>query len=56
MPAEAVDDAVVRGGPEVAAAHIAALAEAGAHRVVVTVAAGDWHRQADLLAEAVALL
>jgi alkanesulfonate monooxygenase SsuD/methylene tetrahydromethanopterin reductase-like flavin-dependent oxidoreductase (luciferase family) len=56
MPAEAVDDVVVRGGPEVAAAHLAALAEAGAHRVVVTVAAGDWHRQADLLAEAVALL
>ncbi|HEV7719986.1 MAG TPA: LLM class flavin-dependent oxidoreductase, partial [Iamia sp.] len=56
MPAEAVDDVVVRGGPEVAAEHLAALAAAGAHRVVVTVTAGDWHRQVDLLAEAVALL
>ena len=56
MPAEAVDDVVVRGGPEVAAEHLAALAEAGAHRVVVTVTAGDWHRQVDLLAQAVALL
>jgi alkanesulfonate monooxygenase SsuD/methylene tetrahydromethanopterin reductase-like flavin-dependent oxidoreductase (luciferase family) len=56
MPAEAVDGAVVRGGPEVAAEHLAALHEAGARRVVVTVAGGDWHRQADLLAEAVALL
>jgi hypothetical protein len=56
MPAEAVDDVVVRDGPEVVAEHLAALAEAGAHRVVVTVTAGDWHRQADLLAEAVALL
>lgn len=56
MPAEAADDAVVRGGPQVAAEHLAQLTEAGAHRVVVTVAAGDWHRQADLLAEAVALI
>ncbi|HEX7135988.1 MAG TPA: LLM class flavin-dependent oxidoreductase, partial [Iamia sp.] len=56
MPAAVVDDAVVRGGPEVVAEHIASLADAGAHRVVVTVAAGDWPAQADLLAEAVALL
>lgn len=56
MPADAVDDAVVRGTPEVAAEHLAALAAAGADRVVVTVAAGDWHAQADLLAKAVAAL
>lgn len=56
MPAEAADDAVVRGDPAAVAEHLAALAGAGADRVVVTVAAGDWHRQADLLAEAVALL
>jgi alkanesulfonate monooxygenase SsuD/methylene tetrahydromethanopterin reductase-like flavin-dependent oxidoreductase (luciferase family) len=55
MPAEAADDVVVRGGPALVAEHLGALAEAGARRVVVTVAAGDWHRQADLLAEAVAL-
>jgi alkanesulfonate monooxygenase SsuD/methylene tetrahydromethanopterin reductase-like flavin-dependent oxidoreductase (luciferase family) len=55
MPAEAADDAVVRGGPAQVAEHLAALAAAGADRIVATVAAGDWHRQADLLAEAVAL-
>lgn len=56
MPAEAADEVVVRGTPATVAEHVAALAEAGADRVVVTVAAGDWHRQAALLAEAVAAI
>ncbi|QYG92572.1 LLM class flavin-dependent oxidoreductase [Iamia sp. SCSIO 61187] len=56
MPAEAVDDVVLRAGPAAVAEHLAALADAGADRVVVTFAAGDWHAQADLLAEARSLL
>jgi alkanesulfonate monooxygenase SsuD/methylene tetrahydromethanopterin reductase-like flavin-dependent oxidoreductase (luciferase family) len=52
MPPEAVDDTVVRGAPAAVAEHLGALAEAGAHRIVVTVAVGDWSAQADLLAEA----
>jgi hypothetical protein len=46
----------VRGGPAAAAERLAALGAAGAERVVVTFAAGDWRAQADLLAEAAALL
>ncbi len=56
MPAEAVPDILVTGGPDAVAERLAALGELGAERVVVTLAAGDWFRQAELLAEAVALL
>lgn len=56
MPAEAVPDAVTTGSPAAIAEHIAALQAVGAERVVVTVAAGDWFRQAELLAEAAASL
>jgi alkanesulfonate monooxygenase SsuD/methylene tetrahydromethanopterin reductase-like flavin-dependent oxidoreductase (luciferase family) len=56
MPAEAVADVVLTGGPAALAEHLGALHAAGAERVVVTVAAGDWLRQADLLAEAAASL
>lgn len=56
MPPEAVDDVVVRGDPAAVAERLGALHAAGAHRVVVTVTAGDWHRQADLLAKAADLL
>jgi len=52
IPADAVPDMLVTGGPEAVAARLAGLAEIGAERVVVTVAAGDWFRQAELLAEA----
>jgi alkanesulfonate monooxygenase SsuD/methylene tetrahydromethanopterin reductase-like flavin-dependent oxidoreductase (luciferase family) len=56
MPAEAVPDVVLTGGPASVAEHLAAQFAAGAERVVVTVAAGDWFRQAELLAEAAALV
>src|SRR5262245_10856715 len=52
IPAEAVPDMLVTGGPEVVAARLAGLAEVGAERVVVTLTAGHWFRQAELLAEA----
>jgi hypothetical protein len=52
MPAEAVPEILVTGGPAAVADRIAALSELRAERVVVTLAAGDWFRQAELLAEA----
>lgn len=56
MPREAVPDILVTGGPSAVAERIAALRDIGAERVVVTLAAGDWSRQAELLAEAAALV
>ncbi|MGZ4707117.1 MAG: LLM class flavin-dependent oxidoreductase [Acidimicrobiales bacterium] len=55
MPAESVADMLVTGPPAAVAERIDAWAELGAERVVVTLAAGDWFRQAELLAEAAAL-
>jgi alkanesulfonate monooxygenase SsuD/methylene tetrahydromethanopterin reductase-like flavin-dependent oxidoreductase (luciferase family) len=55
MPAEAVPDMIVTGGPAAVAERIDALGALGAERVVFTLAAGTWSRQAELLAEAVAL-
>lgn len=52
FPADPADAALASGGPAVIAEHLAALAAGGAQRVVVTLAAGDWFRQAELLAEA----
>ena len=54
MPAEAIDGVVVWGGPSAVAESLAAHASAGATRVVISLAAGDWHRQAELVAEAAA--
>jgi alkanesulfonate monooxygenase SsuD/methylene tetrahydromethanopterin reductase-like flavin-dependent oxidoreductase (luciferase family) len=56
MPADAVPDILVTGGPAAVAERIGALGAIGAERVVVTIAAGNWFRQAELLAEARALL
>jgi alkanesulfonate monooxygenase SsuD/methylene tetrahydromethanopterin reductase-like flavin-dependent oxidoreductase (luciferase family) len=56
MPADAADSAVVRGDPPRIAARLAEYADRGAERVVVTLAAGEWRRQAELLAEARSLL
>jgi alkanesulfonate monooxygenase SsuD/methylene tetrahydromethanopterin reductase-like flavin-dependent oxidoreductase (luciferase family) len=56
MPADAVPGMLTLGGPAEVAARIAEYGEAGAERVVVTLAVGDWMRQAELLAEAGALL
>jgi hypothetical protein len=55
MPAEAVPDMIVTGGPAAVAERIDALGALGAERVVFTLATGTWSRQAELLAEAVAL-
>ena len=44
------------GGPDEVAEQLAALGTAGAQRVVISVAAGDWHRQAELVAEARSLV
>jgi alkanesulfonate monooxygenase SsuD/methylene tetrahydromethanopterin reductase-like flavin-dependent oxidoreductase (luciferase family) len=52
MPARAVADILVTGEPAAVAQRISALHAAGADWVVVTLAAGNWARQADLLAEA----
>ncbi|MCU1393554.1 MAG: hypothetical protein JWM34_1982 [Ilumatobacteraceae bacterium] len=56
MPADVVLGTVLRGGIEVLAQRIEAWAAIGASRVVISVVAGDWFRQADLVAEAAALV
>jgi alkanesulfonate monooxygenase SsuD/methylene tetrahydromethanopterin reductase-like flavin-dependent oxidoreductase (luciferase family) len=56
MPDEVAADMLVRGGPSEIAARLARYGDAGAERVVVSIAAGDWRRQVELLAEAHALL
>ncbi|WP_052810260.1 LLM class flavin-dependent oxidoreductase [Streptomonospora alba] len=56
IPPEHVDSVLVGGDPPAIAAHVARLAERGAERVAVTLASGDWFRQAELLAEARDLL
>jgi hypothetical protein len=53
-PAIAVPDILVTGGADAVADRVRGLAAIGAERVVVTLAAGDWFRQAELLAEATA--
>lgn len=55
IPEHAIDDVLVAGPPSAVADRLAAWQAVGADRVVVTFAAGDWRRQADLLAEAVRL-
>ena len=52
FPAEAAAVAARITGAGPAAAYLGALEQAGAERVVVTFPAGDWYRQASLLAEA----
>jgi hypothetical protein len=56
MPANAVPEMLISGPPPVVAQRIADLGSIGAARVVATLAAGDWWRQAELLAQAVALV
>ena len=55
MPGEAVDTVVV-GGPDSLSDRIGAVHVAGADRVIVSVAGGDWFRQTELVATAAALL
>jgi hypothetical protein len=56
IPADYVPDMLVIGTTDQVAAHLADAAHRGARRVVATFAGGDWHRQAELLADARALL
>jgi alkanesulfonate monooxygenase SsuD/methylene tetrahydromethanopterin reductase-like flavin-dependent oxidoreductase (luciferase family) len=56
IPAEYVRDTLVIGTTGEVAAQLADAARWGARRVVVSFAGGDWHRQAELLADARALL
>lgn len=52
MPDEFARSMMVTGAPPDLAPLLAGYAEAGAHRVVVSPSAGDWYRQAELVAEA----
>jgi alkanesulfonate monooxygenase SsuD/methylene tetrahydromethanopterin reductase-like flavin-dependent oxidoreductase (luciferase family) len=54
MPADLVPELLVTDGAA-AADRVAGLAALGAERVVLTLAAGDWFRQADLAAAALGL-
>jgi alkanesulfonate monooxygenase SsuD/methylene tetrahydromethanopterin reductase-like flavin-dependent oxidoreductase (luciferase family) len=56
MHEDAVDDLLVAGSVAAVADRVGALADAGADRVVLSVAAGHWARQAELFAEACARL
>jgi alkanesulfonate monooxygenase SsuD/methylene tetrahydromethanopterin reductase-like flavin-dependent oxidoreductase (luciferase family) len=56
IPAEAQSGMLVRGDPAALAEHLAPYAAAGAQRLVVSIAGGDWFRQTELIAEARALL
>lgn len=55
FPAEAAADAARITDTDAAGAYLDQLRQAGAERVVVTFVAGDWYRQADLLAQAAGL-
>jgi alkanesulfonate monooxygenase SsuD/methylene tetrahydromethanopterin reductase-like flavin-dependent oxidoreductase (luciferase family) len=52
IPVEHAETTLLRGGPDVIASRIADFAAAGAERIVFTLVAGDWHRQAELLNQA----
>jgi alkanesulfonate monooxygenase SsuD/methylene tetrahydromethanopterin reductase-like flavin-dependent oxidoreductase (luciferase family) len=56
IPAEYVRQTLVAGSQEEIGAQLADSAKNGASRVVASFAGGDWHRQAELLASARALL
>ncbi len=51
-PAEIVEQFLLYGEADEIAERLQAYGDAGAARIVVTLAAGDWHRQAELLANA----
>jgi alkanesulfonate monooxygenase SsuD/methylene tetrahydromethanopterin reductase-like flavin-dependent oxidoreductase (luciferase family) len=55
IPEATAEEMLVFGDVELVADHLRAYGDAGAARVAVTFPAGDWHRQADLLASAIAL-
>jgi alkanesulfonate monooxygenase SsuD/methylene tetrahydromethanopterin reductase-like flavin-dependent oxidoreductase (luciferase family) len=51
-PAEVAEQFLLYGEPSEISERLEAYGDAGATRIVVTFAAGDWHRQAELLANA----
>ncbi len=53
MPTDAIPSMLVTGGADAVAARVDGWANLGAERVVFTIAAGDWHRQVELVASAV---
>jgi hypothetical protein len=55
-PTDQVTTLLTTGGPTEIAARLAEYSDIGAERIVVTLAAGDWYRQAELVAEARASL
>ncbi len=55
MPREVAEEYLVYGEGDDVASHLHRYGDAGAARIVVTFAAGDWHRQAELLAHAAGL-
>jgi alkanesulfonate monooxygenase SsuD/methylene tetrahydromethanopterin reductase-like flavin-dependent oxidoreductase (luciferase family) len=56
IPGEAVPTMLLTGGPAAVAERLSAWSDVGARQAVVTLAAGDWHRQAELLAEAASMV
>lgn len=52
MPPEAIEPMLIRGSVGEVADRLAGYRDSGAERLVVTIAGGDWHRQAELLADA----
>jgi hypothetical protein len=56
MPADLVPQILVTGGTGEVAARLADYAASGAERLVASFAAGDWRRQADLVADAASQL
>jgi alkanesulfonate monooxygenase SsuD/methylene tetrahydromethanopterin reductase-like flavin-dependent oxidoreductase (luciferase family) len=56
IPADQIPAVLLTGGPSELAAQLRGYGDAGATRVAVSIAAGDWHRQVELVAEACALL
>jgi alkanesulfonate monooxygenase SsuD/methylene tetrahydromethanopterin reductase-like flavin-dependent oxidoreductase (luciferase family) len=56
IPPNQIPNMLLTGGPSEVAVQLAEYGQAGAGRVVVSIAAGDWRRQVELLAEAHALL
>jgi alkanesulfonate monooxygenase SsuD/methylene tetrahydromethanopterin reductase-like flavin-dependent oxidoreductase (luciferase family) len=55
IAAQAIPEMLLEGTPTQLAEHLAAYARSGVERVVVSVAGGDWLRQAALVADAYAL-
>ena len=56
IPEDQISNVLLTGSPTELAAHMAAYAAAGAARIVFSVAAGDWFRQTELVAEAASLV